>query len=96
MLWLWCRLATAAPIRPLAWEFPTPKKQLDGKETVATSPVRDEKLRLLLATELVGGRTRHGLLFSLNIEHDFVHVIILLNLFYFISLHFILFYFLSF
>ena len=22
MLWLWCRLAAAAPIRPLAWEFP--------------------------------------------------------------------------
>ena len=22
MLWLWCRLAAAAPIRPLAWEPP--------------------------------------------------------------------------
>ena len=22
MLWLWCRLAAAAPIRPLAWERP--------------------------------------------------------------------------
>ena len=22
LLWLWCRLATAAPIRPLAWEPP--------------------------------------------------------------------------
>ena len=22
LLWLWCRLAAAAPIRPLAWEFP--------------------------------------------------------------------------
>ena len=22
LLWLWCRLATAAPIQPLAWEFP--------------------------------------------------------------------------
>ena len=21
-LWLWCRLAVAAPIRPLAWELP--------------------------------------------------------------------------
>ena len=21
-LWLWCRLAAAAPIRPLAWELP--------------------------------------------------------------------------
>ena len=22
LLWLWCRLATAAPIQPLAWELP--------------------------------------------------------------------------
>ena len=22
LLWLWCRLAAAAPIRPLAWELP--------------------------------------------------------------------------
>ena len=22
LLWLWCRLAAAAPFRPLAWEFP--------------------------------------------------------------------------
>ena len=22
LLWLWCRLAAAAPIRPLAWERP--------------------------------------------------------------------------
>ena len=22
MLWLWCRLAAAAPIQPLAWELP--------------------------------------------------------------------------
>ena len=22
MLWLWCRLAAVAPIRPLAWELP--------------------------------------------------------------------------
>ena len=22
LLWLWCRLAAAVPIRPLAWEFP--------------------------------------------------------------------------
>ena len=24
LLWLWCRLAAVAPIRPLAWEFPYP------------------------------------------------------------------------
>ena len=35
VLWLWCRLATSAPIRPLAWESPCatgsgPKK---GKKT---------------------------------------------------------------
>ena len=22
LLWLWCRLAAAAPIQPVAWEFP--------------------------------------------------------------------------
>ena len=22
LLWLWCRLAAAAPIQPLAWELP--------------------------------------------------------------------------
>ena len=22
LLWLWCRVAAAAPIRPLAWELP--------------------------------------------------------------------------
>ena len=22
LLWLWCRLAGAAPIQPIAWEFP--------------------------------------------------------------------------
>ena len=22
LLWLWCRLAATAPIRPLAWEYP--------------------------------------------------------------------------
>ena len=23
LLWLWCRLAAVAPIRPLAWELPS-------------------------------------------------------------------------
>ena len=32
LLWLWCRLAAAAPIQPLAWELPqamgmAPKKK---------------------------------------------------------------------
>ena len=25
LLWLWCRLAAAAPVRPLAWELPYAK-----------------------------------------------------------------------
>ena len=37
LLWLWCRLAAAAPIRPLAWDSPyatgaTLKRQKDKKE----------------------------------------------------------------
>ena len=40
LLWLWCRLATVAPIRPLAWEPPyamcaalkRPKKKKKGKK----------------------------------------------------------------
>ena len=36
LLWLWCRLAAAAPIEPLAWEFPcaagvAPKSQKKKK-----------------------------------------------------------------
>ena len=38
LLWLWCRPAAAAPIRPLAWELPyamgvaLKKKKKEGKE----------------------------------------------------------------
>jgi len=38
LLWLWCRPAAAAPIRPLAWEFPyaagvAPKKTKTNEQT---------------------------------------------------------------
>ena len=36
LLWLWCRLAAAAPIRPLAWELPyatDAAKKRDKSET---------------------------------------------------------------
>ena len=52
MLWLWCRLAAAAPTRPLVWEPPydtgvtlkklkkkkTPKTQIDGLSPFSGSP----------------------------------------------------------
>ena len=31
LLWLWCRLAAVAPIQPLAWELPGPKKKKKKK-----------------------------------------------------------------
>ena len=31
-LWLWCRWAAAAPIRPLAWELPLKKKKKRKKK----------------------------------------------------------------
>ena len=37
--WLWCRLAATAPIRPLAWEFPSPA-------AVALKGVGGEKVSL--------------------------------------------------
>ena len=43
LLWLWCRLATAAPIRPLAWEPPyaesvTLKRQIKKKKEPEEGP----------------------------------------------------------
>ena len=45
LLWLWCRLAAAAPIRPLAWELPYTagsalKKQ---KQKTQRCPVLEEQ-----------------------------------------------------
>ena len=32
LLWLWCRLAAAAPVRPLAWELPHALKRQKRKK----------------------------------------------------------------
>lgn len=38
VLWLWCRLVAAAPVRPLAWEFATGATLKSKKEIRATLP----------------------------------------------------------
>ena len=43
LLWLWCRLAAEAPIRPLAWEPPyavgvTPKRKTKQNKTKKQKP----------------------------------------------------------
>ena len=53
LLWLWCRLAATAPIRPLAWELPydTPaslKKTKRQKTCTYIYDVSSKKLKLKL------------------------------------------------
>ena len=62
LLWLWCRLAAAAPIRPLAWEFPHAtgtalKQKKNKKEKLALSSLGSgEHDRFLLALTVCGWR----------------------------------------
>ena len=49
LLWLWCRLAAAAPIQPLAWELPyTAQAALEKKK----KKKRKEKKKKLKAQAL--------------------------------------------
>ena len=46
LLWLWCRLAATAPIRPLAWEPPYaagsgPRKAKRQKQNKTKVPLKD-------------------------------------------------------
>ena len=46
-LWLWCRLAARAPIRPLAWEFPYAEGVvLKGKKTENTTSISYNSMTL--------------------------------------------------
>ena len=42
-LWLWCRLAAAAPIQPLAWEPPYAAGAAQEIATIATTTTTDKK-----------------------------------------------------
>ena len=50
LLWLWCRLATAAPIRPVAWELPYAalkrKKKQRNKDQQAFQEILMRKTRI--------------------------------------------------
>ena len=45
LLWLWCRLATTAPIGPLAWEAPraTKKEKKKKKKKKEREKARESK-----------------------------------------------------
>ena len=45
LLWLWCRLAAAALVQPLAWELPGPKKQKTEEQKTRNKPNADGVLR---------------------------------------------------
>ena len=56
LLWLWCRLAATAPIRPLAWEPPYAagvalKRQKTGKKRKEKRERKKERKRESVGTE---------------------------------------------
>ena len=55
MLWLWCRLATAAPIPSLAWELPLCPKAVKRKERRGREK-RKEKERVQTSMVRVRGK----------------------------------------
>ena len=46
LLWLWCRLAATAPIRPLAWELPyAMDKALKSKKQTNKQTKKEQTLK---------------------------------------------------
>ena len=64
MLWLWHRLAAAAPIRPLAWELPyavgaaLKKKKKENKRNYTMGNYNAEMFTNLLSPRVRGQRKR--------------------------------------
>ena len=85
LLWLWCRLAAVAPIRPLAWKLPyamgvaLKKKTTDQKKKKATSNwyillmlIKTEWLKLSRQETLLQS---HTLLYIINVWGGYFELI---------------------
>ena len=63
LLWLWCRPAAIAPIRPLAWELPYAVGMTLNRQTKNSHPNK-----YIVITHLVAH------LMANDVEHLFVHL----------------------